>query len=46
VEGMTHQEIAELYGKSISFSKTHLSRAKSLAQNYLMTKGGGYEAVK
>ncbi len=46
VEGMSHQEIAEIYGKTISFSKTHLSRAKALAQSYLTQQGGGYEAVK
>ncbi len=46
VEGLTHQEIADNYGKTVSFSKTHLSRAKSLALSYLTTKGGGYEAIK
>lgn len=46
VEGLNHQEIAELYGKSISFSKTNLSRAKQLAQVYLTQKGGGYEVFK
>lgn len=46
VEGMNHQEIADLYGKSLSFSKTNLSRAKQLAQVYLTQKGGGYEAYK
>ena len=45
VEGMSHQEIADLHGKSISFSKTHLSRAKQMAQLYLTQKEGGYEAV-
>ncbi len=45
VEGMSHQEIADLHGKTISFSKTHLSRAKQMAQKHLTTKGGGYEAV-
>jgi len=45
VEGMTHQEIADFYGKTVSFSKTHLSRAKQIAQQYLTKKGGGYEAV-
>lgn len=45
VEGMTHQEIAEIYGKTVSFSKTHLSRAKQTAQQYLTKKGGGYEAI-
>lgn len=46
VEGMSHQEIADIHGKTISFSKTHLSRAKQVAQKYLTTKGGGYEAIK
>ncbi|MCF6288357.1 MAG: sigma-70 family RNA polymerase sigma factor [Proteobacteria bacterium] len=46
VEGLSHQEIADNYGKTISFSKTNLSRAKALALSYLTTKGGGYEAIK
>ena len=46
VEGLSHKEIAGSYGKTVSFSKTHLSRAKSLALSYLTTKGGGYEAIK
>ncbi|HPI95676.1 MAG TPA: sigma-70 region 4 domain-containing protein [Gammaproteobacteria bacterium] len=46
VEGLNHQEIADLFGKSISFSKTNLSRAKQLAQMYLTQNGGGYEAVQ
>ena len=46
VEGMSHQEIADMYGKTISYSKTHLSRAKQIAQKYLTQKGGGYEAIK
>jgi len=46
VEGLSHQEIADNYGKTVSFSKTHLSRAKALALSYLTTKGGGYEAIK
>ena len=46
VEGMSHQEIADFHGKTVSFSKTHLSRAKQIAQQYLTQKGGGYEAVK
>jgi len=46
VEGMSHQEIAKMHGKTVSFSKTHLSRAKQVAQKYLTQKGGGYEAVK
>jgi RNA polymerase sigma-70 factor (ECF subfamily) len=46
VEGLSHQEIAEFHGKTISFSKTHLSRAKQKAQEVLTKKGGGYEAIK
>ncbi|VAW39666.1 hypothetical protein MNBD_GAMMA01-334, partial [hydrothermal vent metagenome] len=46
VEGMTHQEIATLHGKTVSYSKTHLSRAKQIAQKYLTQKGGGYAAIK
>ena len=46
VEGLSHQEIADIHGKTVSFSKTHLSRAKQVAQKYLTKKGGGYEAVK
>ena len=46
VEGMTHEEIAKIYGKTISFSKTHLYRAKNLAQTILTTQGGGYEVVR
>lgn len=45
VEGMSHQEIADFHGKTVSFSKTQLSRAKQIAQQYLTQKGGGYEAV-
>lgn len=46
VEGMSHQEIADLHGKSVSFSKTQLNRAKQLAQHVLTQQGGGYEAIK
>jgi RNA polymerase sigma-70 factor (ECF subfamily) len=46
VEGMSHAEIAEIHGKTISFSKTQLSRAKQIAQKYLTKKGGGYEAAR
>ena len=46
VEGMSHAEIANIHGKTISFSKTQLSRAKQMAQKYLTQKGGGYEAVQ
>ncbi len=46
VEGLSHQEIADLYGKTVSYSKSHLSRAKKVAQKYLKQKCGGYEARK
>ncbi|MFK8010841.1 MAG: RNA polymerase sigma factor [Marinicellaceae bacterium] len=46
VEGLSHQEIAKMHGKTVSFSKTHLSRAKKVAQTYLRKKGGGYEAIR
>ena len=46
VEGLSHQEIADMHGKTVSFSKTHLSRAKQVAQQYLTKKEGGYEAIK
>lgn len=46
VEGFSHQEIADLYGKTVSYSKSHLSRAKQVAQKYLKQKCGGYEARK
>ncbi len=46
VEGMSHEEIAKIYGKSTSFSKTHLYRAKNLAQSLLTSKAGGYESRK
>ncbi len=35
VEGYSHQEIAELFGKSLSFSKTRLSRAHSQMRAWL-----------
>ena len=35
VEGMTHKEIAELVNKSVSHSKTELSRALSQLQSYI-----------
>ena len=46
VEGLSHQEIADFHGKTISFSKTILSRAKQKAQQVLTQEGGGYEAIK
>lgn len=46
VEGMTHEEISKQFGKSVSFSKSQLSRAKKTAQKYLTQKGAGYELRK
>jgi RNA polymerase sigma-70 factor (ECF subfamily) len=35
VEGYTHEDIAELMGKSVSFSKSQLSRAHARLRNWL-----------
>lgn len=35
VEGLTHQEIADMYQMSASFSKSQLSRSKQLLRNLL-----------
>lgn len=35
VEGLTHAEIAELYGMSVSFSKSQLSRTKKILSLWL-----------
>ncbi|MBW8056296.1 MAG: sigma-70 family RNA polymerase sigma factor [Nitrospira sp.] len=40
VEGYTHEDIAELMGKSVSFSKSQLSRAHARLRKWL-----GEEAV-
>ena len=42
VEGYTHNEIAEQMGKSVSFSKSQLSRAHVRLRRWL---GGGWEAT-
>jgi len=38
VEGYTHGEIAKLFGKSVSFSKSRLSRAHQQLRNWLETE--------
>ena len=38
VEGMTHQEIAELYQMSTSFSKSQLARSKQLLTKWLQNQ--------
>lgn len=38
VEGMTHQEIADVYQMSPSFSKSQLSRSKQLLQKWLQNQ--------
>ena len=38
VEGMTHQEIADLYQMSTSFSKSQLARSKQLLTKWLQNK--------
>ncbi|MEM9301266.1 MAG: sigma-70 family RNA polymerase sigma factor [Pseudomonadota bacterium] len=40
VEGYSHQEIADLYGRSVSFSKTQLSRAHGRLRELLNRDGG------
>ena len=40
VEGYGHQEIAELFGKSESFSKTRLSRARAKLRALLADEQG------
>jgi len=41
VEGYGHQEIAELFGKTESFSKTRLSRARARLRDLLEAPGAG-----
>lgn len=41
VEGYGHQEIAELFGKTESFSKTRLSRARARLRDLLAVPGTG-----
>ncbi len=38
VEGMTHQEIADMYQMSISFSKSQLARSKQLLHKWLQNQ--------
>jgi RNA polymerase sigma-70 factor (ECF subfamily) len=40
VEGMSHQEIAELFGRSVSFSKSRLARAHQSLRVWLQANGG------
>mgnify|MGYP001826565455 FL=1 len=40
VEGMTHREIADLFGRSTSFSKSRLSRAHARLRELLSSTGG------
>ena len=44
IEGYTHQEIAELMGKSVSFSKSQLSRAHQRLQQAVRASGDAIEA--
>ena len=39
VEGYTHEEIAELMGKTVSFSKSQLARAHARLRRMLETEG-------
>lgn len=41
VEGYSHQEIAELFGRSVSFSKTQVSRARQRLRGFLETDSEG-----
>ncbi len=41
VEGYSHKEIADLYGKSVSYSKTQLSRAHMRLRELLARDEGG-----
>ena len=43
VEGLTHQEIADLYQMSISFSKSQLSRSKQLLHQWLQNQEDNHE---
>ena len=42
VEGYSHQEIAEMFGKSESFSKSRLSRARARLRLLLESPGEGF----
>jgi len=38
VEGLTHQEIADIYQMSVSFSKSQLARSKQILQKWLQNE--------
>mgnify|MGYP001815930578 FL=1 len=40
VEGMNHREIADLFGRSVSFSKSRLARAHQSLRVWLDANGG------
>lgn len=44
VEGMTHREIAQLFGRSTSFSKSQLSRGHTLLRTWLDGEGREVDA--
>ena len=44
VEGMTHREIAQLFDRSLSFSKSQLSRGHRLLRKWLDGKGSEVDA--
>jgi RNA polymerase sigma-70 factor (ECF subfamily) len=44
VEGLTHREIAEIFGRSPSFSKSQLSRAHARLRTWLGPVGGAENA--
>lgn len=44
VEGLTHGEIAEVFGRTPSFSKSQLSRAHAKLRTWLGTAGGAENA--
>jgi RNA polymerase sigma-70 factor (ECF subfamily) len=46
VEGMTHAEIASHFGRSVSFSKSQLSRAHARLRRLLGSPGGSNHASK
>jgi RNA polymerase sigma-70 factor (ECF subfamily) len=46
VEGYNHREIAELFGKTESFSKTRLSRARSRLRDLLQPRKSALRALR
>lgn len=44
VEGLTHREIADLFGRTASFSKSRLSRAHARLRELLGSMGGSTDA--